>query len=112
MSVHVWSVMSKGMIIYSKHGCNWAHFFAGGLTDVDRQWKCMHMHELYVHYYGHKKNVCVCPSYTYTHTFLILFLDFISSLDQLSFPLLGICIAHFSVITLDLLNHCFLAFIL
>ena len=27
--------------------------------------------------------------------------------DQLSFPLLGTCVVHFRVITLDLLNHCF-----
>lgn len=38
---------------------------------------------------------------------LIPFLRRISSPHQLSSPILGIGVAHFRVITLDLLNHCF-----
>lgn len=45
-------------------------------------------------------SVCVLGS-------LIPFLRRISSPHQLSSPILGIGVAHFRVITLDLLNHCF-----
>lgn len=73
--------------------------FAGGHTDVDGQRECTHTH-VHALLRPHK-----------ARTFLVPLLDFISSLDQLSFPVFGICTAHFRVITLDLLNHCFLAFI-
>ena len=62
--------------------------FAGGHTDVDGQRKCMHMH------------YCV-----HVPSFYPLTLS--PPQDQLSFPLLGTCVVHFRVITLDLLNHCF-----
>lgn len=94
--------MSKGMIMYSRIGCDRARFF--------RCWP---------HRCGQtKENVCTCMYMRYyivhtihthiTHSNPRLS---ISSLDQLSFPLLATCVAHFRVITLDLLNHCVLVFI-
>lgn len=99
MSVHVWAVMSKGMIIYKKIGVRLSSLFCWWPHRCGQR-ECIHT---YVHALLWPYN---------THTFLILFLDFISSLNQLIFRLLGICVAHFRIITLDLLNHSFLGYLI